>query len=314
MTVKILKLVGVWVLAFSLLLIFLLVPRTMDIQSNEVGAFVSPGYTYSFSVHWDNIQLFFTQLMSEEGLGMDRHNQPLLGHAWEMMQRSLWLIVPALVLSFVVGIAKGVFDFSTRNSRKKPLGLHTTWLGLSIPDLFIIVALQMGFMYLNVKGIVTGLSLYGYGSVEIIIVNIFYLSLFPAFYIAKATYTALSAEQGQDYIRTARGKGIAHFKILYVHMLKNGLAHVFLHTNTMVLYVLSNLFVVEFLTQYRGAAYYFKKHTEAAQRIVTNDALVVDVGAVVAFTFFFTVLILISSIISQVARSLLVPIERGDEA
>lgn len=313
MAVNVVKLILVWGLAFGLLLVFLLLPRTMEIQSGEVGDFVSADYVYSVSAHWDNIQLFFTQLTSDEGLGLDRYNRPLLGHAWEMMQRSLWLIVPALFLSFIIGIAKGVFDYQTRNDKRRAVGLQSTWLGLSIPDLFYIVLLQMGFMYLNIKGIITGLDLYGYGSVEIVIVNIFYLSIFPSVYIANVTYTTLTEEQGQDYIRTAKAKGTAMFKILYLHMLKNGLAKIFLHTNTMILYVLSNLFVVEFLTQYRGAAYYFKEHVSAAQRIVSNDSLVLDVGAIVAFAFFFTVLILLANIVSQVSRSLLLPHERRGE-
>jgi len=307
---NIVKQILLWGVAFGLLLIFLLLPRTMEIQSGEVGEFVSADYVYSISEHRDNFSLFFTQLTSEEGLGLDRYNRPLLGHAWEMMQRSLWLIIPAMLISFVAGIAKGVFDFRTRNGKRRIAGIQSTWLGLSVPDLFFIVLIQMGFMYLNMKGIITGLSLYGHGSVEIVLVNIFYLSIFPLLYIANVTYNTLTEEQGQDYIRTAQAKGTATFKILYIHMLRNGLSKIFLHTNTMILYLLSNLFVVEFLTQYRGAAYYFKEHVSAAQRIVSNDSLVLDVGAIVAFAFFFTVIILCANIVSQIARSALLPHER----
>ncbi|WP_227396481.1 ABC transporter permease subunit [Jeotgalibacillus aurantiacus] len=308
---NIVKLILQWVFAFGLLFILLLLPREMEMETGASGEFVAAHYTYSADAHVENVKSFFIQLINGEGLGTDRYDRPLLGHAWEMIQRSLWLIIPAFFVSILLGIAKGVFDFQTRHGKRRGAGLQTTWLGLSLPDLFFIIMIQMTMMYLNVNGIVTGLKLYTHETIEAVVMNVIYLSIFPMFYLANITYAALSGEQGADYIRTARAKGVPAFKLLYIHMLRNGLAKIFVHTNTVVLYLLSNLFVIEYLTQYRGAAYYFKEYVAASQRIVDGQSLMVDVGAIVAFTLFFTLMILFAGLISQVARTFLLPHERG---
>ncbi|WP_166786745.1 ABC transporter permease subunit [Jeotgalibacillus salarius] len=308
---RIVKMVIQWLAAFSILMLLLLLPREMEIESGPSGEFVAAHYEYSISAHAESIQQFLTPLLSGEGLGTDRYDRPFFDHAWEMMQRSLWLVVPAFFISIFFGIAKGVFDFQTRNRKRRIAGLHTTWLGLSVPDLVFIIVIQMILMYLNIKGIVTGLSLYGAGSPEAVVMNVIYLSIFPMFYLANVTFSALSDENGAEYIRTARAKGIPSFKLLYVHMLKNGLAKIFVHTNTVVLYLLSNLFVIEYLTQYRGAAYYFKEYITASSKIYDGQSLMLQTGAIASFTFFFTVLILLAGLISQVARGFLLPHERG---
>ncbi|MDZ5713184.1 ABC transporter permease subunit [Jeotgalibacillus haloalkalitolerans] len=313
MLFSIFKTIVQWVLAFTLLMLFILIPREMEIEYGPSGEFITGHYHYSISLHGDNIKQFFEPLFNGEGLGYDRYDQPLLTHAWDMMQRSLLLVIPAFFLSIFLGVAKGVFDFQTRHGKRKVIGLQTTWLGLSVPDLFYIIMIQMGLMYLNVKGIITGLSLYGAGSPEAVIMNIIYLSIFPLFYIANVTFSALSDQHGAEYIKTARAKGVSPFKLLYIHMLRNGLAKLFIHTNIIVLYLLSNLFVIEFLTQYRGAAYYFKEYVSVVNHIVDAQSLSVNTAAIAAYTFFFTVIILIAGVISQIARGLLLPHERGEK-
>ncbi len=313
MRTRIGKLLIQWVAAFVVLMLLLLLPRDMEIESGPSGEFVAAHYQYSFNAHVESVKGFLAPILNGEGLGNDRYNRPFFGHAWEMMQRSLWLIIPAFFISILAGVAKGVFDFRTRHGKRKVVGLQTTWLGLSVPDLVFIVFIQMTLMYLNMKGIITGLSLYSAGNPEAVVMNVIYLSVFPMFYLANVTFQALSDENGAEYIRTARAKGVSSYKLLYIHMLRNGMAKIFVHTNTVVLYLLSNLFVIEYLTQYKGAAYYFKEYVTVSTKIVDGQSLNLNEGAIAAFTFFFTVLILLAGLISQVARAYLLPHERGGE-
>ncbi|KIL52384.1 hypothetical protein KP77_06440 [Jeotgalibacillus alimentarius] len=311
MGTRILKLLLQWVAAFSVLMLLLLLPREVEIESGPSGEFEAAHYHYSIGAHVESIKEFFTPLMNGEGFGTDSYNRPFISHAWDMMQRSLWLIIPAFFISIFTGVAKGVFDFKTRHGKRKLAGLQATWVGLSVPDLVFIIFIQMALMYLNMKGIITGLSLYGAGNPEAVVLNVIYLSIFPMFYLANITYSALSDENGADYIRTARAKGSSSFKLLYIHMLRNGLAKLFVHTNTIVLYLLSNLFVIEYFTNYRGAAYYFKEYIAVSNVINGPDSLLLNTGAIAAFAFFFTILILLAGLVSQVARGFLLPHERG---
>lgn len=71
------------------------------------------------------------------------------------------------------------------------------------------------------------------------------LGLYPMAYITRLTRSSMLDVLGQDYIRTARAKGVPGFKIIFGHALKNSLIPVITYFGPMLAYIVTGSIVVE---------------------------------------------------------------------
>jgi len=170
----------------------------------------------------------------------------------------------------------------------------------------MIVLIQIGLLTLMSKGWLFHIDLFGYEKLENVIMNILFLTIYPTIYISNITYQALSSEEGADYIRTARSKGISKIVILYKHILKNSVPRVLSHFNTMILYILSNLFLIEVFTQYKGAAYYMYETLGSSTSFFVGTVFSAEVISLIGFVFLFTIIMLIANMITSISKAFLV--------
>ena len=71
------------------------------------------------------------------------------------------------------------------------------------------------------------------------------LGLYPMAYITRLTRSSMLDVLGQDYIRTARAKGVPGFKVIFGHALKNSLIPVITYFGPMLAYLVTGSIVVE---------------------------------------------------------------------
>ena len=71
------------------------------------------------------------------------------------------------------------------------------------------------------------------------------LGLYPMAYITRLTRSSMLDVLGQDYIRTARAKGVPGFKVIFGHALKNSLIPVITYFGPMLAYIVPGSIVVE---------------------------------------------------------------------
>ena len=71
------------------------------------------------------------------------------------------------------------------------------------------------------------------------------LGLYPRAYITRLTRSSMLDVLGQDYIRTARAKGVPGFKVIFGHALKNSLIPVITYFGPMLAYIVTGSIVVE---------------------------------------------------------------------
>ena len=71
------------------------------------------------------------------------------------------------------------------------------------------------------------------------------LALYPMAYITRLTRSSMLDVLGQDYIRTARAKGVPSFKVIFGHALKNSLIPVITYFGPMLAYIVTGSIVVE---------------------------------------------------------------------
>lgn len=299
-----------WIVCVFLFIGILFMPVTTEYQTGQGGQFESASYQYELDKHIANIKGFFTYIKENPDLGEfvpgESYGHRIAGKAW----KSLLLIVPTLIFAYIFGILKGIFDFRMQKKKLNFLGNGTTWLFISMPDLFFIIIIQIGLMFLYEKGLFFHVTLYGSEKLETYIVGILFLLIYPVFYLANITNVSLQEQSGNDYIRTARSKGTSGVKILFIHILKNSFPRILAHANTITLYVLSNLFIVEKLMNFQGAADGLFNAVLRGTGFKVGMEIMVDGISAAGYTVFFASIILVSNLVTQIFKSLVTPVSQ----
>ncbi|MCR4763312.1 MAG: ABC transporter permease [Lachnospiraceae bacterium] len=78
-----------------------------------------------------------------------------------------------------------------------------------------------------------------------LILPVITLSLYPMAYITRLTRSSMLDVLGQDYIRTAKAKGVSKWRIIFGHALKNSLIPVITYFGPMLAYIVTGSLVVE---------------------------------------------------------------------
>ena len=78
-----------------------------------------------------------------------------------------------------------------------------------------------------------------------LVLPIISLSLYPMAYVTKLQRSSMLDVLGQDYIRTARAKGVSNSGVIFRHALKNTLTPVITYAGPMMAYILTGSMVVE---------------------------------------------------------------------
>ncbi|KGX88732.1 ABC transporter permease subunit [Pontibacillus marinus] len=308
-----------WLFVTVILLLIVLLPRgnpqvdpAMS-RVDQVKQYEESITTFSWKDYGDNISSIVTYAWENKSLGTTKYTHSVEYEVWRYVKKSLWLIIPSFIISAVVGLLKGVYDFNVKTRRYDPLGKPTTVFFLSVPDFFLLLFIQVAIITLSSYGL-PHISLYGSEQASNKIVSIIFLSIYPTFYIARLTFASLEQQASQDYIRTAMSKGTGKRKIVWRHMLSNCWLSIISHLNTIMLYILSNLFVVELITSYRGAAYSFYKALSVRSTFAIGADQSIQTALVIEFIVVFTTIVMLTQIVSKIATGIM--LQRGgmDEA
>jgi peptide/nickel transport system permease protein len=145
-----------------------------------------------------------------------RQGEPALRLVLDRFPATLSLSAVAMVLALLVAIPVGVVSAARRNSWFDHLGIGATVLGQAIPGFWL------GLMLIYVFAVwLRILPTSGRGTWLHFILPSVTLAAFVAARFARLTRSMMLDVLGQDYIRTARAKGLAPPRVLYKHALKN---------------------------------------------------------------------------------------------
>jgi oligopeptide transport system permease protein len=119
-------------------------------------------------------------------------------------------------------------------------------VGVSVPS-FVMAALLQYFLGLKLF-MATGMRIFavsGWGAFNQSLLPVFALGLGTLASISRLTRTSMLDVLGQDYIRTAKAKGVSGTKIIFGHALKNSLIPVITYLGPMLAYIVTGSLVVE---------------------------------------------------------------------
>ncbi len=197
----------------------------------------------------------------------------------------------ALVLSLVIGIPLGILAAVYANRFVDRTAMTLALTGVAVPSFVLAPILVLLLSAPRGTLPVIGFSLLdGRTGIQYFILPAVVLASRSAALIARLTRSAMLDVLGQDYIRTARAKGLSPGVVLFKHALKNAFPPILTVTGTTFGYLLSGSFVVETFFTIPGIGY------ESIRSISSRDYPVIQ-GMALLLAFIFVVVNLIVDIL-----------------
>jgi ABC-type dipeptide/oligopeptide/nickel transport system permease component len=145
-----------------------------------------------------------------------RHGEPAFGLVLERMPATLQLAGAALLIAIAVAIPAGIISAVRRNTLIDYISTVVALLGQSMPTFWLGIMLILLF---SVQFNVFPSS--GRGSPEHLVLPALTLGLFTTARITRLTRSGMLDVLDQDYMRTARSKGVSGPPLIWKHALKN---------------------------------------------------------------------------------------------
>ena len=167
------------------------------------------------------------------------------------MRTSAKLGIIALILATVTGVLLGALAALRRNSVIDKVIMVITTACVSMPS-FIMGSLLLILFAIKLKWLPANGS-----TREGLILPVITLALYPMSYITRLTRSSMLDVLGQDYIRTAKAKGVSERDVILKHALKNSLIPVITYFGPELAYIVTGSLVVEQIFAVPGIGRYF---------------------------------------------------------
>lgn len=146
----------------------------------------------------------------------------------------------AVLVALLLGIPLGCFAATKRGKAADSIISVISTCGIAVPS-FVVCTLLMYFLGTKLKLLPT----YGVGTWKNYIMPVMSLAFYPTAYIMRLMRSSMLDVLGQDYMRTAKAKGVKPFLRLFKHALRNALLPIITYVGPMLTYTITGSFVVE---------------------------------------------------------------------
>lgn len=214
---------------------------------------------------------------------------------------SFKLGICAVIVAVIIGVPLGCLAAYNRGRWVDSVLRVVTTLGVAVPS-FVLCAVLLIFLGVRLQWVpVFSGSL---DTWKAYIAPVIGLSFYPMCYVAKLTRTSMLDAIHQDYIRTARAKGLKTRFIIFKHALRNSMIPVITYLGPMTAGIVTGGFVVEQTFQIPGLGKYF-----------ISSILNRDYPIIMATTVVLAALVIVMNLVVDIAYKLVDPrisLTKGD--
>ena len=216
------------------------------------------------------------------------------------------LAMVAMIFAVIVGMAIGMVCAIYKNTFIDRVALVFSVLGMSLPSFFaailnawIFAFVLAGFTGLNMTGSLYSVDDFGRGEyldLKNLILPAFTLGIRPLAIIVELTRNSLLEVLSQDYIRTARAKGLSNFRIITKHALKNAINPVITAVSGWLASLLAGAVFVEYIFDWKGIGV-----------VIVNSLEKYDFPVIMGAVLFISIILVITNIFVDILYGLLDP-------
>jgi len=207
---------------------------------------------------------------------------------------SIQLGLMAMLFAIVVGVPLGILAALKQNSVFDYTAMGLANLGFAVPS-FLIATLLIYVFALKFKD-VTGLPTNGWNGPSSWVLPTIALGIFPMTYFARLVRGSMLETLQQDYIRTAKAKGLRWRVVVAKHVLRNSLIPAVTATGPLLGYLITGSFIVETIFGIPGIGRYYVS-------AVTGR----DYSVVMGITVLLSVIIIVANLVVDITYGFLDP-------
>ncbi len=197
----------------------------------------------------------------------------------------------SVILAVAIGIPFGVLSALRQNEWEDRFVLIMATLGVCIPS--FVLATMMIYIF----GLKLGwLPIFGVGSWKSYVLPVIALAGFPLSFLSRLVRSNMVEVLQQDYIRTARAKGLPESVVIFKHTFKNVLIPVVTFLAPMAITVVTGSFAIEKIFALPGMGRYF-----------VNSIAVRDYTVIMGITVFDTILLVIAVFVTDILYGIVDP-------
>jgi peptide/nickel transport system permease protein len=216
------------------------------------------------------------------------------------------LAIVAMTFALVIGVIIGLICAVYKNTLIDRISLVFSVLGMSLPSFFaailnawIFAFVFAGFTGLNMTGSLYSVDDFGGGEfldLKNLVLPAFTLGIRPLAIIVELTRNSLLDVLSQDYIRTARAKGLSNFRIITKHALKNAMNPVITAVSGWLASLLAGAVFVEYIFDWKGIGV-----------VIVNSLEKYDFPVIMGAVLFISIILVITNIFVDIIYGLLDP-------
>ena len=216
------------------------------------------------------------------------YDVPVSGLIAERLEVSIPLALFALVLSTTIAIPVGVLAAARRNSPVDAAVMGATQLGIAIPNfwfaILLVLLLSTTLQWFSAGGFPGWEAGIGAGFTALLLPAVS-LALPQASILARVMRSALIDALGEDYVRTARAKGLSARRTLWVHAVRNALIPVLTIMGLQFSFLLAGAIIIENVFFLPGLGRLVFQAITQRDLIVVESVVLLLVAAVVLVNF-----------------------------
>jgi ABC-type dipeptide/oligopeptide/nickel transport system permease component len=209
----------------------------------------------------------------------------------EQFPRSIELGLYAFGWAVLLGVPAGVLAALRPNARFDYGAMLFSNVGFALPN-FLVATLLIYFVALRWGVLPTS----GWTSWEHKLLPSFTLGLVPMAYFARLVRGTMLETLQQDYVRTAKAKGLRFRRIVLVHVLRNSLIPVVTAAGPLLGYIITGSFIVENIFAVPGIGRYYVTAVSAR-----------DYSVVMGLTVLLAIIVIVANLIVDILYGILDP-------
>jgi oligopeptide transport system permease protein len=258
-------------------------------KSPEVIAALNARYGLDKPVHVQFINYMKNILHGDFGVSL-KNGRNIAQTIRESFAISAKIGLIAVIVALVFGIVLGCIAALNRNKWPDHVIIFFVTLFTAMPSfvaasfLLLVFCIQLGWVP------VWSSSSQNY------VLPVIALSLPPMSYITRLTKTSMLDALGQDYVRTARAKGVKPLKVIFIHTLRNALIPVITYVGPLCAAILTGSLVVEKIFTIGGLGSKFVDSITAR-----------DYPMIMGTTIFLAFIMILANLISDIVYKLVDP-------
>jgi oligopeptide transport system permease protein len=253
-------------LGYSLLTLFIIITLTFFLMRSIPGSIytkdkplppkivenIKAKYGLDLPLSQQYFKMLGNVVRLDFGMSMQSEGRKVNDIIAEQFPNSAKLGIFAIFLCLIIGIPLGIIS-ALKNGKWQDNGaMILATLGVTIPS-FVVATLGQYIFSVKLKI----LPVMGFKTFASAIMPAVALSFFPLAFIARLVRSSMLETLEQDFIRTARAKGLSEQVVIFKHALKNSLIPVVTYLGPLIAAILTGSFVVERIFNIPGLGRYY---------------------------------------------------------